>query len=404
MIVAFIDKCVNLIRSSNSLFSHTGGGTTDLTICQESKDAAFHVVVSQGDDCLGGDDMDLALLQLVLSKYAQQQADSVVTTQERRYLLRLCRKGKEELCGNADDGQGPAESCKIKISSDVVVNVSWQEFNDAIEPLIRRAQDLVRLALEQYQDASSSSSIDEVVLVGGATRVPEVRSMLQETFPRVELCTSVNADSAVAQGAAIQAALLSSLVPPHELRSALMLDALPHSIGVKMDDGSFLPILEKDSQLPAVGYASFSLADVHQPGVTIVAVENVGNDLPCEKIGEFSFLLRKLSDEQLASLDNKRSVDIGMTMETDGKFIVSIFDPNDPEHRAKRRRYLKNKAATCTNDIKLDYHESTTGTTSDDNWTKEETKLLLVPILLFIVYVVVKLAFHEVEAKSGDHY
>jgi hypothetical protein len=95
-----------------------------------------------------------------------------------------------------------------------------------------------------------------------------------------------------------------------------------------------------------------------------------------------------------------------MTMETDGKFIVSIFDPNDPEHLAKRRRYLKNKAATRGND-KLDYHESTTGITSDDNgitWTKEETKLLILPILLFIVYVVLKLAFHEVEAESGDHY
>jgi molecular chaperone DnaK (HSP70) len=394
-------------RVKTILVFDMGGGTTDLTICQETEDAAFHVVVSQGDDCLGGDDMDHALLDLVVNKYTKEQAESKIKSQERRNLLRLCRKGKEELCGNAYDGQGPAESCKVKITNDVFVTVSWQEFNDAIQPLIQRAQNLVLLALERYQDTYSSSSIDEVVLVGGATRVPEVRSMLQETFPHVELCTSVSADSAVAQGAAIQAALLSSLVPLHELRSALMLDALPHSIGVKMDDGRFLSILEKDSPLPAMGYASFTLADVHQPGVTIVAVENVGNDLPCEKIGEFSFLLRKLTEEQLASLHNKRRVDIGMTMETDGKFIVSIFDPNDPEHLAKRRRYLKNKAATRGNDIKLDYHERTTGITSDDNgitWTKEESKLLILPILLFIAYVVLKLAFHEVEAESGDHY
>ena len=377
-------------RQKSILVFDMGGGTTDLTICQMKADSTVCVVVAEGDSRLGGDDMDEALLQLVLKKHEKKtgKQHQEISMQERRYSLRACRKGKEELCGN-DDGNAPAESCTILINKEPI-EVSWQEFSDAMDPLIQRAQNLVRGALDRYDKANTS--IDEVVLVGGATRVPEVRSMLREIFPHVELCTSINADSAVAQGAAIQAALRSGLVPPHELRSALMLDALPHSIGVQLDDGTFLAILEKDSPLPCMGYASFTLADVHQPGVRVVAVENVGDDLPLEQIGEFTFLLRRLSEEQLAQLGNKRSVDIGMTMETDGKFIVSIFDPNDPEHLKKKRRYQKAKAAETG--MVLDYHEEAADEVGV-TWTREEVRMMVIPILLFVLYVGVKLAFHE---------
>jgi len=380
-------------RKKSILVFDMGGGTTDLTICEMNVDTTFRVVVAEGDDCLGGDDMDEVLLQLVLQKLEKQTGEKhTMSTQERRYLLRACRKGKEDLCGNADEGDAPAESCTIHVNKNTAITVTWQEFNDAIEPLIQRAQNLVRGALDRYASSTNTLIIlDEVVLVGGATRVPKVRSMLQEVVPHVELCTSVNADSAVAQGAAIQAALVSGLVPPHELKSALMLDALPHSIGVQLDDGSFLSILEKDSALPAMGYASFTLAHVHQPGVTVVAVENVGDDFSLEKIGEFTFLLKRLTDKQLLSLENKRSVDIGMTMETDGKFICSIFDPNDPEHQAKKRHYQKTRAAAESGG-KLDYHEQQEDKVT---WTAEEARMLIIPILLFVLYVAVKLAFHE---------
>jgi molecular chaperone DnaK (HSP70) len=219
--------------------------------------------------------------------------------------------------------------------------------------------------------------------------------MLQDLFSSLELCTSVNAESAVAQGAAIQAALRSGLVPKHELRSALMLDALPHSIGVQMDNDAFLPILDKDAQLPAMGYATFALADVHQPGVTVVAVEDVGEELPLERIGEFTFLLRRLSEEELSKLNGTRTVNIGTTMETSGEFVVSVFDSNDPEHLEKKRRYQQHKAGG----VELGYHD---GADKGSKMTRDEMIMVAGSVLLFLVYILVKVVFHDpLEESAG---
>lgn len=148
-------------------------------------------------------------------------------------------------------------------------------------------------------------------------------------------------NAAVAQGAAIQSAIVSQLVPKHELRNALMLDALPHPIGVLVEEDMYVPILERGMELPAMHYASFCLGDVRQKGVTIIAVEDIGDDLPLERIGEFTFLLHWLSDEKydLMEDDGGRMIDVGMTVESSGKFIVSIFDKNDPDHLRKKKWY-----------------------------------------------------------------
>jgi molecular chaperone DnaK (HSP70) len=407
-------------KTKHILVFDMGGGTTDLTICemgkqQQQQDTCFRVLVALGDQRLGGNDMDESLLQLILKKKhnGHQQQDQIrLTIQQRRCLLGACRRGKELLCGNADEP--PANSCTIMWDKQRI-EVTQEEFNTCIEHLISRARILVHSALERYassfttlsatdddDDDDDTAVMDEVVLVGGATRVPAVRSMLQQVFPSLELCTSINATSAVAQGAAIQAALVSGLVPKHELRSAMMLDALPHSIGVELDNGEFLPILEKDTLLPAMGYATFELADVHQPGVTVVAVEDVGDDdeLPVlERIGVFSFLLRRLSDPKLEKLHHKkRSVDIGMTMEPSGEFIVSIFDQNDPEHVEKKRRYQqhKHKSGGGSSGVELlGYHDNNVPTDKGNVMTREEKIMMASSVLLLVIYIVVKLVFHD---------
>ena len=381
---------VSSSRKKHILVFDMGGGTTDLTFCHMSEETS-QVVVAAGDKRLGGDDMDELLLQLVLEKHDAKQRQ--LTVQQRRYLLRACRRGKELLCGNAEEP--PADFCTIVWDGERL-HITQQEFNLSIESLIQRAHDLVQGAMERYASMTSTDSVvDEVVLVGGATRVPAVRAMLQHLFSSLELCTSVNAESAVAQGAAIQAALRSGLVPKHELRSALMLDALPHSIGVQMDNGAFLPILDKDEPLPAMGCATFALADVHQPGVTVVAVEDVGEELPLERIGEFTFLLRRLSEEELSKLGGKRTVDIGMTMETSGEFVVSVFDSNDPEHLERKRRYQQHKATG----VELGYHDDRANKGS--KMTRDETIMVACSVFLFLMYVLVKLIFHDPLEESA---
>ena len=160
----------------------------------------------------------------------------------------------------------------------------------AFGPLVDRAERVVDDALSALQSRPDShprsGAIHEVVLVGGSTRVPSVRAMLRRRFPPPippELCTSIPAETAVAQGLALKAALASGEVPLWEMRNAMMLDAVPHPVGVWVCPGTdgkdggdgapyakgemirpeergghFVPILRKDAPLPAMGNATWS--------------------------------------------------------------------------------------------------------------------------------------------------
>lgn len=349
-----------------------GGGTTDVTIAKLTPNEEFSVVSTDGDRRLGGDDMDDAILQLVSTRLG-----IVPSSQERRALLVACRKCKESLCGTDEDK--PVDSYKITWTKNQSTVLTQSDFNESIKPLVDRARSLIERVVQ-----SSGVVIDEVVLVGGVTRVPAVQQMLQREFTSIpELCTSLNAEGAVAQGAAIYAAIKSGMVPLSELRSAMMLDALPHTIGVLLPDQlSYVPILQKNTQLPAMGYGKFTLASIDQKGVTVIAVEDVGDSL--ERIGEFTFLLRRLLGNELSQMNGKRTVDIGMTMEPSGEFVVSIFDENDPEHIRKKQKYQRQQGGEIGFEKKV----------QDDG---VPTVLIIACTFLFLLYVGVKLAFHDPE-------
>ena len=378
-----------------------GGGTTDVTIAEmvqseNEKDPSFKVMGTAGERRLGGDDMDQTLVELVKTKISSKM------NCEKSYehdLRMACRDAKEALCGDGKD-ELPASRTSVRVGEESVI-VTQAEFDKVIEPIVEKASRLVETALAGCD--CSSASIDEVILVGGATRTPSIRTMLQAKFKN-ELCYAIDPYAAVAQGAAIQAAIESGLVPMHELRNALMLDALPHPIGVLVQcDGEeqYVPILERGMELPAMSYASFRLNNVRQKGVTIVAVEDVDDDLPLDRIGEFTFLLHRLSNERYKEMEDEgRMIDVGMTVETSGKFIVSIFDKNDPEHLLKKQKYQEWKRKQ---ENKTEPKVYALGEMSDKTRTsfgKEELMLFLCCGTLFFIYVAVKVIFQSVEETT----
>jgi molecular chaperone DnaK (HSP70) len=187
----------------------------------------YTVLKSIGDNALGGDDMDEAF------RCACQAPETA---------LRLVRQAKVDLCNGVE---------KVYMSwNQKKISVTITDLEQAIQPLLDRLRHFV-------ESVSKEMEIDDVILVGGATRVPSVQRTLQELFPNIELCRSVQPDSAVAQGCAIVAAL--EVLPKHELQSALMLDTNPHPIGVyspPSGDGddtpeSFVEILPAGAPLPA---------------------------------------------------------------------------------------------------------------------------------------------------------
>ncbi len=398
-----------VIQGRRIMVFDMGGGTTDVTIAQmmqkeDEKDPSFKVLGTAGERRLGGDDMDVKMAAYIKEQLGKHDSERLSNDKVAWNELRMaCRDAKETLCGDGKD-ELPALSTEVNVG-DESITITQETFYEAISSLVERASVLVQSALDACK--CTADSIDEVILVGGATRTPPIRTMLQSKF-RNELCYSIDPYAAVSQGAAIQGAIVSGLVPRHELRNALMLDALPHPIGVLVQSGEeemYVPILESGMELPAMNFASFRLGDVRQKGVTITAVEDVGDDFPLERIGEFTFLLHRLSDEEYESLERKgRMIDVGMTVETSGKFIVSIFDKNDPEHLRKKERYQewKRQNKDGNDDAKKVYSlADITGKGNKDSLGKEEIMLMIGCAVLFLCYVAVKMKFQEIEEGSN---
>ena len=392
-----------------------GGGTTDVSIARmnsgnSSHDAVqFRVLATAGDKCLGGDNIDELLARYVWKRLGlPNETDLLWKASDHQDLVGQCRRAKEKLCGSDDEDSVPADKAIISYN-DKELCITRADFDKAIEHLIDRAEQVVDDALLALGAQLPLCKVHEVVLVGGSTHIPTIRSMLRRKFPPPfvpELCTSISAETAVSQGLAIQAALMSGLVPLFELRNAMMLDTMPHSLGVwvsgfnatetsppydkgdfiKAEDattGHFVPILEKDTTLPAKGSATFELAGAGQNGVSIIAAENIGQD-QYQCMGVFNFLLHHVKD-----YSSIRKIEVGMVLKESGQFMVSIFDEMDPEHREKGREYLESKG--LMNNEMFEEESSMSG---------NEIGLILLCVAFFALYVTVKVMFSELGADN----
>ena len=363
-----------------------GGGTSDITIATKTEKydgSSYEVVVTQGDAQLGGDDIDHAILEYYLQEHQDASEKSKMASSE---LRQACRKAKEALC----DPETPSSSA---IVGSISINI--RQFETLLQPWLERARRLIQKALDQHH----GNGISEVILVGGTTRVPAIRSMIQSFFPKLELCTSLNPTSSVALGLAIQAALESKLVPLHELKSALMLDCIPHAIGVVLGNGDFCEIIPRNTPLPAKGEATFTLADTRQAGVTIRAVERL-QDGVLEALAkeDFTFLLRRLDDTKRQTM-KYRNIQVGMKVDTHGQFMVSIFDENDPEQVRKRERFERSSSHAKEAAGELGYIADLV--LAESETTVEQMLLVGTLVAIIVLYIGVKVAFNEPGADGS---
>ena len=360
-----------------------GGGTTDLTICQKNDDNHYQVQVTNGDGQLGGDDIDQLFVRACQDKLNRPQ----LSQRERQNWKRICKLTKEKLCPpkESDPVPPPDELMEIQLDHDHSVKFTVEEQETIMDPWLMKVRTLIEETISKVD-----SEIDEVVLVGGMTKLPAVRRCIQFVFPSIELCTSLHPMSSVAQGLAIQAAKLGG-IPTHELESALMLDTLPHSMGVSMGEGHYVEILPRNQPLPARGSARFTLASLQQQGVTVPVVEQI-SESQLEPIGEFTFLLKRLAQKELNTLQH-REIQVGLLVGEDGKITVSVFDELDPEQVAKKEFYANNDPQNIGLKEQVQYLSKLALAESD--LTADQVVLLILCVGLFLLYLGVKVALNE---------
>eukprot|EP01062_Namystynia_karyoxenos_P058758 TRINITY_DN5023_c0_g1_i4.p1 TRINITY_DN5023_c0_g1~~TRINITY_DN5023_c0_g1_i4.p1 ORF type:complete len:696 (+),score=248.17 TRINITY_DN5023_c0_g1_i4:83-2089(+) len=261
-----------------------GGGTFDLTML-ELDGGIFEVKATAGDSHLGGEDFDSRLVDHLAAEFKRKHnVDCTGNAKSMRRLRTACERAKRVLSSAAQTNVDIDSLCE---GIDFYTNITRARFEELCMDLFQACLAPVQRVLDDAR--VKKSDIDEIVLVGGSSRIPKLQQLVCDYFGGKELCKTVNPDEAIAYGAAVQAQILGGGERPEKIEDLIVLDVVSLTTGIETHDGEMASLISRNTTIPVQNSRIFTTHADNQTGVVVTVYEGEERYVKnCHRLGKFS--------------------------------------------------------------------------------------------------------------------